>query len=986
MAEDNLASEMVGSAAPCSAEELRRLLIELRNRYAPYLRSLPQAFNLRRQKDLSGTWRFRFEVEDFQAVERPAAPDWHRPDLDDSDWAETTVPEWRYDKPQPPGTPVTPKARRPDSRIVWYRLSFKSPTPASAHRVFLAFAGATWEAHIWLNGVKLGEHTAYWEPFRFDVTDLLRQRNVLAVRLLSGPAFGEPYNGWSLFPMVLAGEPRYVRDASQSVRGQRELFGFNGGSFMSGFGIPREVFLETTGRDVVSELLVRADPAAAQATVTVDVDSGRDEDLVFEIEILPENFEGRVYGHIETRPVRCGPGTQTFAVPMPDARLWWPDDPCLYRCRVKLRDESGAIDSQDALFGCRSFRLATDQDAAAGLPLGMFLLNERPIFLRGVVNSAALNAFWYWRQDDKLLNAILMMKAGGFNAIRSSGHIQFPELRELLDRLGILSAQEIARTGHCTVPPAELAGLCARLARQCYNNPGVILLTTALECTFDPSEIVAAVLAVDPQRVLKPITGNRVDWSYGLPPGYPSMPPEYWDRVVDDFHCYSGWYMRGKAISGISVIYPPGRMVTCSEFGAEALDSYATMQRYPSYLQPPPECGSDLWGHCQVKKGDPKMTIGLRGRTPATLGQYIEASQIYQADILAEQATGLRLSTSRIAGYFAFHYVDGLPAWWPKSIVSFDLTPKRGYFAMAQVNQPVVPLFQFLDEGRKLALWVANDRTAAIAGARLAWRIEAAGRVLLQGECRVDAQPITATAAAAIDLPTAVQETPVVTVSLALSTSDGRPVARYRREVFLKAWRPPDYPITPPARTVVPRLSVAADGDPLRVDWSRAAPLDNWRQVDGPPTQRRIEARIAHDGSFLYVKLIDRSIGPHLDSDDGIWAGEDWEVFIAGQRGRPYRQIGVNPKGAVREVVVGDGLPPCDTRVISVVDVNQWTVFLILPLTAIVPGGLRSGSVSYGNFYRNAGSGDVYREMLAWSPNFGPDFHVPERFGELMLG
>jgi hypothetical protein len=47
---------------------------------------------------------------------------------------------------------------------------------------------------------------------------------------------------------------------------------------------------------------------------------------------------------------------------------------------------------------------------------------------------------------------------------------------------------------------------------------------------------------------------------------------------------------------------------------------------------------------------------------------------------------------------------------------------------------------------------------------------------------------------------------------------------------------------------------------------------------------------------------------------------------------------------------------------------------------------LQEGSDAvYGNFYCKVGSGDSYREMLAWSPNYTVGFHVPERFGRLSL-
>ena len=58
---------------------------------------------------------------------------------------------------------------------------------------------------------------------------------------------------------------------------------------------------------------------------------------------------------------------------------------------------------------------------------------------------------------------------------------------------------------------------------------------------------------------------------------------------------------------------------------------------------------------------------------------------------------------------------------------------------------------------------------------------------------------------------------------------------------------------------------------------------------------------------------------------------------------------------------------------------------MALPLDTLVPGGLRSGSVFCGNFFRQAVSGEMYRETLRWSPTYQVTAHVPERFGELKL-
>jgi len=975
--------------APTNPAELHARLHQLHTYYTPYLRSLPRPLDVRTRADLSGTWRCKYEVEDFPEGPKPPAPDWYRVDLDDSAWQHTTVPEWRYDTSEPFGTKPDPSARRPDSHILWYRTTFASEAPSADQRVFLNFAGVFWEAEVWLNGTFLGSHTAYWEPFRFDVTALMTAQNVLAVRVLSGPNLGQPIGGWSVLPFALAEQPRYVRDASQSVVGQRELFGFRGSCLDSGIGIHREVLLETTGTAVVSAIFARADLRTGEANIKIDLDSADQREVTLAVQVLPENFQGRSYQAAATRRLPPGKDSCTVAIPMPDARRWQPTDPCLYRCRVTVREGKRITDAKDVLFGCRSFRLLTAEDQRPDLPEGMLMLNDQPIYLRCAGASSALNAFWYWHQDDKLLDAILMMKAANFNAVRANEHIQFPEVRELLDRLGMPSEQDnCAHSRPAGLAPMDmLADEGARLARECYNNPGVILLETGYELHYDPTRLVEAILAVDPERIVKPISGNMLDWGYWLPPGYPTMPKELWDHVLDDFHTYRGWYRRGADLAMLTTRYPAGRIVTVGEFGAEALDNYSTMQRYPACLHPPPLTADTLWGNAQVKIGDPKMLVGFRGQTPRNLGQYIEASQNWQADALGVQATGFRLSPRRIGGYFVFHFIDGLPAMWPKAIVGFDLGPKKAYFAMAQVNQPVVPLFQLVDAGHTLDVWVANDLTDALPGSTVVWAIEADGTTLLQGERHVDVRPLDATPVATVDLSPFLRQNPVMTIALALSDADGKRISCYRHEVYLPAWNPPRYAVEDPAKVLIPKLPAAtAGGDPTKVDWTHATSLAGWRQVTGAPTQHQIEARIAHDGRYLYVTLSEAVVAEELQVDDGIWSGENWELFFAKQRGEPYRQFGVNPKGVSLELPFSDtALPPCGVTVVSELAKDRWTVQLAFPLDTLVPGGLQSGSVFYGNFNRSAGSGVHYREYLAWSPNYAESFHAPERLGELTL-
>ena len=119
---------------------------------------------------------------------------------------------------------------------------------------------------------------------------------------------------------------------------------------------------------------------------------------------------------------------------MPEAKTWSPDAPNLYRCRVT---------AQGFRRRGRAVRLPQFPPRSAGgkLPEAMFLLNGQPVFLRGT-NIQGFNAYWYWGQTDQLLDALLLLKAGNFNTVRSCQHVEFSEVREQMDRLGIMSKQD----------------------------------------------------------------------------------------------------------------------------------------------------------------------------------------------------------------------------------------------------------------------------------------------------------------------------------------------------------------------------------------------------------------------------------------------------------------------------------------------------------------------------------------------------------------
>lgn len=887
--------------APVNQQELDARLAELRQQYAPFLRSLPAALPKRERTMLPVVWKFTYEAKASPKVEGiPAAPAWHGVGFDDVKWETTTVPEWRYRTREGDDT-----ARHPDKvdqwknsettadTICWYRTTFRAAPLEKGKRLWLCFDGVEWEAQVYLNGDLLGTHRVYYEPFRFDVTGKVKETNTLAVRVIAGRSYGEPMTYWGLFPDIRAAKQRYTPDRAQSIPGNLPI-GYHAGC---GFGIFGKVYLEETGATHIKAIFARNGMCEGKARVQVELD-GKPAEVV--VEIMPENFAGRSYLKTSKETL--------VEIPMPEAKVWTPETPYLYRCRVTV----AGSDARDVLFGCRSFglvhriekeltaptytfvpvkarwlrilgrgsdasewnsiwevncpaivrdkssvttdklnkeyppslaldgkpdtRWATEgrghwiqfkldekvefdrvtigwfeaatrswdfdllvsqdgQDwtklnytapaSQTGVyPSGLFLLNGKPCYLRGT-NIQGLNCYSYWGQTNELLNALLLLKAGNFNCVRSCQHVEFPEVLEMMDRVGMMSEQDqgggykgsidmgIRREQHIHTGTV--------LAQQMYNHPGVVLLCFGNEHEFPTEPIVRAALAVDPSRIFKPISGR---FSHSHKPW--DLPADLRINAVDDGHPYSGWY--GKVVpqtwSNLQ-IFSPRRLVTMGEYGAEALDAYETMRdHYPPQMKPPAPDTDTLWAASQVEKHSVKQIVGL-GRDPQNLAEYIEASQNYQEGLLADKTIGMRLSPRAVGGYFQFHFLDVVPVFWPKSIVSHDQRPKKAYFQMAQINQPLVALPQLT--GAKpdaMKLWVANDLTESFPGATIHWTVSHAGKVLLSGQQDIDVPAVgVAVGGEDIDLLPVTQQVPSFDLALTLRDSGGNELSRYRRTV-----------------------------------------------------------------------------------------------------------------------------------------------------------------------------------------------------------
>ena len=66
---------------------------------------------------------------------------------------------------------------------IWYKKSFDYSI-SKGNRLFLYIGAANYLSHIYLNGIKVGEHEGGFTPFNFDITELLREKdNFIVVKV-----------------------------------------------------------------------------------------------------------------------------------------------------------------------------------------------------------------------------------------------------------------------------------------------------------------------------------------------------------------------------------------------------------------------------------------------------------------------------------------------------------------------------------------------------------------------------------------------------------------------------------------------------------------------------------------------------------------------------------------------------------------------------------------------------------------------------------
>jgi beta-galactosidase len=325
-----------------------------------------------------------------------------------------------------------------------YRRHFQLPRLAPGARVFLDFEGAMTASRVWLNGVLLGEYKGGYTPFSFEITATMQRSgdNVLAVELDSRETPGIPPFGYEI-------------------------------DYLTFGGIYREVALRIVDSTYIENIFARpVDVLSPHPGLEVGVflDSASEPPRELSVEVILMDGERVVGTATRTLRIPKGASEHTIALRNLDGiALWTLESPRLYDVRVRLLQNSAAIDEDARRVGFRSAVFTEHGFELNGSPLKLRGLNRHQTY--PYVGSAMPRRVQ--RRDAQILKRELKC-----NIVRTSHYPPSRHFLDACDELGLLVLEEIPGWQHVGEEPAwqDLAvDNVRRMIRRDWNRPAVIL-------------------------------------------------------------------------------------------------------------------------------------------------------------------------------------------------------------------------------------------------------------------------------------------------------------------------------------------------------------------------------------------------------------------------------------------------------------------------------------------------------------------------------
>jgi len=280
----------------------------------------------------------------------------------------------------------------------WYRRYVEIPKSWAGRRIWLKVGGVMSQGWFWVNNRQVAWYDSYCGTYKYDVTDFVKP--------------GE--------------KAKFDIQASSAVPCRK-------GNFVGGVhwgGVVRPLELEATPAAWIDDAWARGDfdrrAADVRATVLGDVPAG----ARVEVTVTPAAGGAAAKGGAA---VAKG-GETRVSVPLADFRPWTPEMPNLYWAEIRLTADGKTLMTRRERFGMKKLEVRGKE----------FYLNGKPFYMRGVgYHKVYPDVGFPLRTRELYRKDFALVKASGFNVIRTHTSCEFPEAYEAADEVGVIVQGEL---------------------------------------------------------------------------------------------------------------------------------------------------------------------------------------------------------------------------------------------------------------------------------------------------------------------------------------------------------------------------------------------------------------------------------------------------------------------------------------------------------------------------------------------------------------
>ena len=286
--------------------------------------------------------------------------------------------------------------------VHWYERTFDLPSTWQ-HKTLLHIGACDHWTRVFVNGYEVGQHRGGYSPIHLDISHALEKgSNRLTIRVADDVAWTQPRG-------KQAGTTKWPIDYDTVT------------------GIWQTVWLEPVVATHIETL--HSEFNLSTGSLQICVEANRQNDGRLDVCLVREDgvvvSASRDFGHR---------AEAKLILNIDDPYLWSPESPYLYELTLTLSTPGESSDSVKSYVGLRQIRSE---------PSGLFL-NDRPLYIRGVLDQGYFPGGWYTPLDDEAIRQDVQLTLDlGFNCARKHQKIEDPRYLYWADKLGLLVWEEM---------------------------------------------------------------------------------------------------------------------------------------------------------------------------------------------------------------------------------------------------------------------------------------------------------------------------------------------------------------------------------------------------------------------------------------------------------------------------------------------------------------------------------------------------------------